>query len=245
MKVNSIEGKPMHDITLPEQFKEELRKDLIRRVYNALRSHEVQAKGAMIGAGMRHSDFIRKRRHVFKSVFGHGRSRSPRKVMSRNGQQFAYIGAKAPFTRGGRRAFPPVSAKVIEEKVNVKERRKAIRSALSATKIIIMEDKFEKLNKTKELIKTLQNNGVNHEAKKRLKKGVARLRGRMTSYSKGPLIVVSGKCNIEKIKSIPGVDIAKVNELNVKLLAPGSNPGRITLMSEAAVKKMHEAKLYL
>ena len=245
MKVNSVEGKALHDIILPEQFKEELRKDLIRRAYNALRSNEVQPKGAMPRAGLRHSTFLRKRRHVFKSVFGHGRSRTPRKTMSRNGQQFALVGALAPNTVGGRRAHPPKSEKVIVEKINTKERRKAIRSALSASKIIVIEDKFEKLNKTKEVIKALMNNGVHHKSKKNLRKGLARLRGRGRVFTKGPLIIVSGKCNLARIKNIPGVDIAKVNELNIKLLAPGSKPGRTAVITESSIKRMHDERLYL
>lgn len=245
-KVNSIEGKALHDISLPEQFKEEVREDLIKRAYNALRTTELQEKGAKSNAGMRHSDFIRKRRHVFKSVFGHGRSRTPRKVMTRNGQQFAYVGAKAPFTRGGRRAFPPEAEKVIVEKINTKERRKAIRSAISASKIIIIEDKFEKIKKAKEVINVLQKNGIIHEAKKHLKKGIARLRGRSVSYSKGPLIIVSGKCDaLNASKNLPGIDVTYVNKLNVKLLAPGSKKGRTTIWSESSINKLAKEKLFL
>ncbi len=246
MKVHSISGKEMHELKLPEQFSEGLRKDLIKRAYNALRTHELQAQGVMPEAGMRHRVEVRKRRKVYRSIYGHGRSRTPRKTMSARGRQISYVGAQVPFAVGGRVAHPPVSEKVIAEKINKKENRKAIRSAISACKSLIIEDKFEKLKKTKDVIDALEKNGLKVDAKKRLRKGVARLRGRSKSYSKGPLLIVSDKCNLIKSgQNIPGVEVIKLKELNVKLLAPGSVPGRSAVWSEASIKKLKEEGLFL
>ncbi len=245
MKVYSIDGKPIKEIELPSQFKEEIRRDLIIRAYNALRTHMLQPYGVMPRAGMRHAVELSKRRRAFKSVYGAGRSRTPRKVLSRSGRRFYFVGAQAPFTVGGRKAHPPTSEKILIEKINKKERRKAIRSAISASNPIIIENKIENLKKTKDVLKALENNGIKIEVKKRLKKGVARLRGRGKRYKKGPLLIVSKDCELCKSgKNIPGVEVARVNELNVMLLAPGSVPGRITVWSEDAIKRLKEEKLY-
>jgi len=247
MKIHSINGKKLKNINLPAQFKEAIRKDLIKRAYNAIRSHIVQPQGVSPDAGMRHHVEIRKRRKVYKSVFGHGRSRAPRKVMQHTGgMRFSYQVAQAPFAVGGRVAHPPKSAKIIKEQINKKERRKAIRSAISASKVIVIENKFEKLDKTKDVIKALTSNGLRIEAKKRLRKGVARLRGRGRSYKKGPLLIVAGKCDLSNSgNNIPGIEIVPVKELNVKLLAPGSVVGRTTIWSEDSIKKMNEDGLFL
>ncbi|MFA5406012.1 MAG: 50S ribosomal protein L4 [Candidatus Nanoarchaeia archaeon] len=246
MKVHSINGKELGELKLPEQFNEPIRKDLIKRAYNAIRTHEVQAQGVMLEAGMRHTVELKKRRKVYKSVYGHGRSRTPRKTMSARGKQFSFVGAQVPFAVGGRVAHPPKAEKVIIEKVNKKENRKAIRSAISASKTMIIEDKFEKIKKTKEVINALVINGLKIDVNKHLKKGVARLRGRSRSYSKGPLLIVSDKCDLIKSGSnIPGIEVIKVSELNVKLLAPGSKPGRNTVWSESSIKKLKETGLFL
>lgn len=246
MKVHSIAGKEVGSINLPKQFSEEIRKDLIKRAYNAVRTHDVQPKGVSPDAGMRQRSELTKRRRKLRSVYGHGGSRSPKKMMSHAGRQFALVGATTPFAVKGRVAHPPKSWKDIDEKINTKERKKAIRSAITASKIMIIESKLEKLKKTNEVIKALESNGLKIEAKKRLKKGKARLRGRQKSYSKGPLLIVTNKCELlNSGKNLPGIEVVKVNELNVKVLAPGSIPGRVTIWSEDSIKKMSSEGLYL
>jgi large subunit ribosomal protein L4e len=247
MKVNSISGKSLKTISLPKQFSEEVRNDLIKRAYNSIRSNTVQPQGVSPKAGMRHAVELKKRRRVYKSGMGVGRSRVPRKVMSHSGgMRFVFTGAQAPSTVGGRIAHPPRSEKVIKERMNKKERRKAIRSAITGSKVIIIENKFEELSKTKDVIKALKNNGLKIEAKKKLKKGAARLRGRGKSYSKGPLLITSKKCSLTKSGvNIPGVETVMVNELNVRLLAPGSKTGRPTIWSEDSIKRMSEEGLFL
>ncbi|MBD3312094.1 50S ribosomal protein L4 [archaeon] len=245
MNVNSLSGKKVKNISLPEQFQEPVRKDLIKRAYNALRTRESQSKGVSPSAGMRHAVDLKKRRRSYKAGMGIGRSRTPKKTHRRKGRQFTFIGTQAPFTKGGRKAHPPKSAKSHEEKINKKERRKAIRSAISGSKIMIIENKLESLDKTSKVIKALKDNGLEVKSKKRLKKGKARLRGRGRTYSKNALLIVSKKCGLSNSgKNIPGVEVSLVNELNVKKLAPGAVPGRSTVWTEDAIKKMKEG-LYL
>lgn len=246
MKVQSLTGKGLKSIKLPEQFSELVRVDLIKRAFNAIRSHEVQPQGVSPDSGMGHVVELKKRRRAYRGVYGAGRSRTPRKVMSRSGRRFSFIGAQAPFTVGGRTAHPPKSDKVIVERMNKKERRKAIRSAIAGSESIIIEDKIEGLKKTKDVVKALVANGLSVSPRKYLRKGIARLRGRGKRYSKGPLLVVSKKCNLcNSAKNLPGVDVMIVNELSVKSLAPGSKPGRVVVWSEGAVNRLGKEGLFL
>ena len=43
---------------------------------------------------------------------------------------------------------------------------------------------------------------------------------------------------IKCVKNIPGVDITTPNMLNVELLAPGGDPGRLTIFTESALKAL-------
>ena len=90
-----------------------------------------------------------------------------------------FVGAFAPGTVKGRRAFPPTSERIFAQKINDKERKKAIRSALAATldkktvqerghKIpanypFIIANEFENLAKTKDWLKTLTALGLEED----------------------------------------------------------------------------------
>ena len=95
-----------------------------------------QPYGASPVGGKQHSasGIIIHRRHVWKSGYGRGRSRIPRKMMSRRGSQFNWVGAEVSSTRGGRRAHPPKILSMINtKKINKKEMKIAMASAISAT----------------------------------------------------------------------------------------------------------------
>ena len=53
------------------------------------------------------------------------------------------------------------------------------------------------------------------------------------------------KCKlIKSAKNVPGVEIMIVDKLNAKVLAPGNKPGRLTLYSTSAIKRLGEEKLF-
>ena len=106
-------------IDLPDAFGGAVRVDIIKRAVKAARANRRQAYGPSKRAGLRHS--------VSWPGKGRGMARTPRKFGGSG------PGAEAPNTVGGRRAHPPVTEKILGEKINVKERRKAFRSALAAT----------------------------------------------------------------------------------------------------------------
>ena len=243
-KIYSISGKEKGELNLPTHFSEPVRKDLIKRAFLAKQSSTFQPQGVDPKAGFRKVTELRKRRRVFRSIYGLGGSRTPRKVVARQGSQFNWIGALVPFTRGGRTAHPPKVEKRIVEKINIKENRKAIRSAIAATDSIFIENKIEELNKTKDIEKVfeaLKLKSLLDRAKiKKVRAGKGKMRGRKYKKKKSVLIV-AGQNNsnlLKSAKNLPGVDVVLVNKLNVKLLAPGGSPGRKTLWTEDAVKKL-------
>jgi len=70
-------------------------------------------------------------------------------------------------------------------------------------------------------------------------------RGRKYKKKVGPLIVVSEKCLLmDSSKNIPGVEAVKVKDLNVELLAPGSDPGRLCIWSDKAIEILQKDNLF-
>jgi len=266
MKIINTDGKEQGNIDLPQQFKEEIRSDIVKRAVEVIQSNNRQPYGASPRAGKRNSVNVSKQRHDYKSSYGHGISRTPRKIMSRNGTQMNWIGAFAPNTVGGRRAHPPNAGKLVSKSINDKERKKAIRCALSASvdknsvksrgHIIpasypfFVSNNFEELSKTKDVQKALETLGLNNELSRvqcsKIRAGRGKLRGRKYKTKKGPLIVVGKECKLMKsAQNIPGVEIVLMKNINCELLAPGTNIGRLTLFTENSIKELKEKKLFI
>ncbi len=263
--VFSLEGVKAKSMDLPEQFTEEIRPDLIRRAFLAFMSHSRQPYGAFPEAGKRQVVNIPKRRRALKTSYGHGIARTPRKIVWHRGRQFGWVGAFSPNTPGGRRAHPPKPWEIYDLKINIKERRKAIRSALAATLdqevvkerghnfkhlVSIIDNKIETLQKTKDVIKALHALKLEEElirvAERKVRAGRGKARGRKYKTKKGPLIVVSGSCSLQKAAaSIPGIDICEVAKLNINLLAPGGDAGRFAIFSEKAMEKIKQEQLFM
>lgn len=258
---NTDEGKKK----LPAQFSEPVRTDLIKRAVEAIWSHERQPYATDPRAGKKASAKLSRRRRKYKTSYGHGISRVPRKVLSRNGTQMTWVGAFAPGTVKGRRAHPPVATKVWAQKINNQERRKAIRSALTASMNkhliaahghvlpqefpFIISNVFEQLDKTQAVADALAKLGLEQELsradKKKVRAGRGKSRGRKYKTAKGPLIVVAGDCKLLKAaQNIAGIDVCVVNKLNASVLAPGAVPGRLTLFTANAIDKMGKEKLF-
>lgn len=250
---------------LPHQFTEEFRPDLIRRAVLAIQSRLRQKYGSYPLAGLRHSTSVSKRRRDYRGCYGFGISRVARKVLSRRGTRMFWVGAFSPQTVGGRRAHPPKSDKIFAAKINKKENRKAIRSALSATldkelatarghKVpaeypFILDSSFEQISKTRQVYDVLVNLGFKEELArgelKRIRPGRGKLRGRKYITPKSILIVVSGDCPVLRAaKNVAGVDVAIVCALNASTLAPGALAGRVTLWTEPAITTLMEKKLF-
>ncbi|MFH1915881.1 MAG: 50S ribosomal protein L4 [Nanoarchaeota archaeon] len=265
LKIMNTDKTETGSVTLPAQFDEPVRPDLIKKAVLSHHSRERQAYGAFAEAGKRPSAIVSKRRRDYRGSYGIGISRVPRKVLSRRGTRMNWVGAFAPGTVKGRRAHPPKPDKQWEQKINKKEKRKAIRSALSATMIVahvkarghlpplhypfIIDDHIETITKTKDAYQALTRLGFSEELirsqKTRIRAGKGKMRGRKTITPIGLLIVVSKDCPLMKAgRGIAGITIERIDALNAKILAPGTHPGRITLYTTSALDRLKNENLY-
>ncbi|RMF07218.1 50S ribosomal protein L4 [Candidatus Woesearchaeota archaeon] len=265
IKVLTLENKEKGERELPKQFREVVRPDLIRRAVLAIQSHKRQPYGADPEAGMKVSAELSRRRRNYRGSYGIGISRVPRKILSRQGRRMNWVGALAPGTVGGRRAHPPKSEKVWDQKINNKERRKAILSALAATVNVdyvrarghkvpdsypfAVDDSIIDVKKTADVSKVLGALGLGEELERtkerKVRAGIGKMRGRRYKKKTGPLIVVPKECDLMKsARNIPGLEVARVDKLNAELLAPGAQPGRLVIFTEGALDRMEKENLF-
>lgn len=258
--VLDINGKKKGTIDLPKFFSAKIRYDIVAKVLETKKKKQPYAPSLVAGKQYSASGKIRHRRHVWKTHYGRGIARIPRKVMTRRGSQFNWVGATIPGTVGGRRAHPPKVVSMINtKKINKKEMKIALISAISATanekelskkysslrgdKIdglpLVVDLKLTSL-KTKQLIsglKKILGKKLFELAlkKKAIRPGKGKSRGRKYKTNAGLLLVV-GKD--EKVKT-NAFEITNARELNVGDLARGG-VGRLTLYTENAIKDLGE-----
>ncbi|RLG41499.1 MAG: 50S ribosomal protein L4 [Thermoproteota archaeon] len=250
----NLEGEIIGEIELPEVFKTDIRPDIIRRVYLSQLTARIQPQGRDKRAGMR------------TSAESRGTGLDLARVPRIKGTLYPAAGraAMAPFVRGGRRAHPPKVEKVIWERVNKKERRLAIMSAIAATAsldliiarhrvdgikaapIIVIRD-LEEVSKTKDLYDFLLKLGLKDELERtkarfrKIRSGKGKMRGRKRVRAKGPLIIYKENPSVFlAARNIPGVDVVNVKHLSIIHLAPGGVPGRLAIWSEPALKALDE-----
>jgi len=259
-KILTIDGKEKTKIDLPKCFSASVREDIIAKIIEVKKNKQPYGPSILAGNQYSASGKINHRRHVWKTSYGRGISRVPRKILSRKGSQFRWEGATIPSARGGRRAHPPKPISMINTlRINKKEMKIALISAISATandrkliqryerlkdkKIeilpIITESKLTTL-KTKDLIESLKKilgKDLFEVAlkKKSVRAGVGKLRGRKYKSNAGMLLVVGNK---EKIKA-SGFDSVRAENLSVTDLANGGT-GRLTIYTEEAIKNLGE-----
>ncbi len=109
---------------------------------------------------------------------------------------------------------------------------------------LVVADDIQKLKKTSEVKEALIKLGVwpdiyRVEESQKIRAGKGKMRGRKRKHAVGPLLVVAENGGIMKAaRNILGMDVVKVNNLNVELLAPGTHPGRLTMWSKSAFEKL-------
>ena len=250
VKVLDMSGKPGDAIALPSAFSTPLRPDLVQRAWWILNSHGLQPYGRDPMAGNRTSA------ETGNPPTGRGVSRIPR-VKGAGSSKSGQAGGVASIV-GGRLPHPPKSEKVIYRKINVKERKLALITAIAftgdATAVawrghktgklkfpVVVSDDLEALEKTSALEAFFVAAGLTDEMKRvyggvKRRSGKSRMRGRTTRKKVGPLIVVSNDRGVSKAAaSIPGVEVVSVDSLSVLPLAPGGVAGRLTLWTKSAI----------
>lgn len=251
MEVNvySAQGKKTSTLELPSVFQTPYRPDLIRKAVQAARANRRQAYGAHPMAGKRHA--------TESAGKGRGVSRVPRLTQGNDA-------ALAPPTVGGRRAHPPESRRDWSEKINDKERRLAVRSALAATADpervkgrghritdaltlpIVVDDEVNTLDKTTKGIAFFSALGLDDELKRavdgrRERAGIGKMRGRRLRQPRSALIVTTQKSRaLRAFGNLAGVEVLAPNELNAEALAPGGDPGRLVVITKSAIEALKD-----
>ncbi len=244
-----IEGKSIGTVELPKFFETPVRPDLIRRAVVALQSHMFQPQGRDPMAG---------KRNTAQSIgVGHAMSRIPR--IKGDSYPKANQAAFAPGTVKGRLNFPPVSHRGISKKINGKELRLAMFSALAATSSkelvkarghritedhdfpLVVADDLERLAKTSDAESLLKKMGVwddvERASDRKMRGGRGSVRGRPFKHPVSALVVVEKRQGAEKaFRNLSGVSVVDAASLNVNDLAPGTHPGRLTIWSQSALK---------
>ena len=245
VQVKALDGTIAGDLELPEVFSEEYRPDLIKKAVISLQSTRRQPHGTYPYAG------------INSSAVSWGSGRGVAQLPRIKGGSRA---AKIPQARGGRAAHPPVTEKVLVRQINKKEKQKAIRSALAATVSedlvrarghifegevpVILEDQFEDLVRTGDVIAALTAAGVygdveRAKASRKVRAGRGKMRGRRYKQRKS-LLIVTGDSQLKAAMNLPGVDVVTTGQLNAELLAPGTQAGRLTVWTQKAILKLEE-----
>jgi large subunit ribosomal protein L4e len=249
----SKDGSQSGKIELPSAFSEEVREDLIRRAVLSEETELLQPKGAFKRAGLQTTARYIGRKEAYHSLKNRGIAKLPRELYPKGRIGRVRV---VPWSVKGRRAHPPNVEKIIVERINAREKKKALLSAISATakkefvgkkhvlpKIdipIVFDDSCSSLSKTKEVAKLFEQLELIKDverAKSKRKPNNGRKGGVKTPHS--VLLVVDKEDKLMKAaKNLPGVSVAKVDSLKVSDLAPGGVPGRLTVWTKSAISRL-------
>jgi large subunit ribosomal protein L4e len=228
-------------------FDEPYRPDLIKKAVLAAQANRQQPYGPHMYAGMR------------TSAEGWGPGRGVSRVARLKNSSKA---ARIPQAVKGREAHPPKPETDRTEKINDKERKKAIKSAIAATSNselvkkrghkfqaqlpLVAVDDLCALTKTKDVKSFMEAahvwNDIERAKETTIRAGKGKLRGRRYKNTKSILIVTAEDKGIVKAaRNLAGVDIVTFDKLNAELLAPGTHAGRLTIYTESAIAKLQEA----
>lgn len=247
--IYDLQGKATGKVTLPEVFTTPLRPDVIKRAVLAIQSSRLQPQGRDPMAG--------KKTTAESRGTGSATARVPR-IKGGSGRA-----AFAPSTVKGRQPHPPRAEKIIVKNIPKKEAKLALISAIAATaqketvasrghridKVValplVVEDAFEALTKVKEVEDAFANLGLSEDVtrvkdSRGIRAGKGKHRGRKMKQAVGPLLVVADDKSLTHAASnVPGVEVTTVTNLNTEMLAPGTQPGRLTVWTNGAIEKLN------
>ncbi|MGC8538554.1 MAG: 50S ribosomal protein L4 [Candidatus Micrarchaeia archaeon] len=257
IELYNVDGSEEGKIQLPSIFSSEYRKDLVQRAILSEQSLSYQPQGHFVLAGMQTTAAYIGRMATYRTGRHMGIAIRPRQKLG--GGAMGEV-RRIPSSRKGKRAHPHMVEKKIVERINAKEYRKAMQSAIGGTSVaslvkarstlpeakklpIVIDDKIESIKKTKDLVKFIEKMNLKADLEKsekpRLRSNSRRSRKRI--FRKSILFVVKDDSALGKAgRNIPGVDVCQVDKLKVSLLAPGAIP-RITVWSKGAIEAVEGA----
>lgn len=247
-----LNGSKKADITMPAIFDTRVRADIALKYYEASKVFAPHSPSPLAGRQHSASGTISHRRHEWKGHYGKGIARVPRKAMWRRGEQFYWVGAEINTARGGRAVHTP-KTKYRPIKINEKEQKIAMHSALAATAQaqyvsqhyarlqkhtfavpLVLASPVENL-KTKQLATLLRKVLGEHYnvafQEKTVRAGKGKARGRGYKRSAGLLLIKSKNEHI----TLKGVDVRSSSDVSIADLYP---LGRLTLYTEHALKEL-------
>lgn len=256
--VLNSEGKRVKEIELPKCFSQKIREDIVALAVEIKKKKQPYAPNFLAGEKASASGKIRHMRHKWKTAYGYGISRVPRKIFWRRGDRFYWVGATIASAVKGRRAHPPKILSMLKiKKMNKKQKKLALTSAISATASKkAVENRYESLKKQKGALDKIDfpiifdNNITKLKTKeffialekilgkdiykiaiqkKTVRAGKGKLRGRKYKKNAGLLFVVGKN---EKIRK-KGIDVKTSEKLGVADLTMPL--GRLTAYSEQAI----------
>jgi len=261
----NVEGKRTGEVDLPSVFDSEVDAGLIRRAVLSIQSARYQPHAPYVYAGRDNTAVYVGARHYPTPMrtINVGKARKPR-LKNRRALLYGNV-AGIPAVVGGPKAHPPKVEKILLEKINQKEKKKATASAIAATgksalvskrghRIskelhvpIVLEDAVESLKKTNQVkhlligLKLFQDVERAKE-RKHVRAGKGKRRGRKYKRAKSVLIVTGKKAHLHfAARNLEGVDVVEARNINAELLAPGAVPGRLTVYTQHALKELQEA----
>ncbi len=262
MKLQIVDktGKKISDIEL--NISETVRDDIFKRAVLSENSLFYQTKGADPMAGKKQVINLSKRRKAFRTTYGRGGSRTPKKVMWNRGTQFRYVGAFAAQTVGGRKAHAPKAQKNILKMINNKEWIMALQTGVAAAlnkELVIqngqnvpegypfvLDSKVEETVKTKDAKDLFEKLGLKEELQRtesrKIRAGKGTKRGRKYKVKRGPLLVVSNPDVplVKAARNIRGIDIITPDLLMVSDLGMSEKPGRAVFFTQNALEEFKE-----
>jgi large subunit ribosomal protein L4e len=241
--VRDLDGDDAGEVDLPEVFETTHRPDLVKRAVLAAQANRTQDAGTDEYAGLR------------TPAESQGSGRGMAHVPRQDGRA-----REVPQAVSGRPAHPPKAETDRGLEINTKERKLATRSAIAATADadvvadrghafdddvefpIVVDDEFEELTKTQRAVEVLEALGVHADVEraedgKSIRSGRGTTRGRKYDEPKSVLVVTSEEPSLAA-RNLAGADVATAAEVNAEDLAPGTDPGRLTVFTESAVAEV-------
>ncbi|XP_049852051.1 uncharacterized protein LOC126329066 [Schistocerca gregaria] len=242
------------NVELPAVFLSPIRSDLVNTIYFSMARNSRQPYAVSPHAGEQTS----------AKSWGTGRavSRIPR--VSGSGTNRSGQGAFGNMCRGGRMFAPTKIWRRWHRRINRKQRRYAVCSALAASAVpslvqarghrisevkeiplVVSKSSFADIVKTKRAVSLLKAIHAYEDVQKVIdsktfRAGKGRRRNRRYVQRRGPLLVYDDEKVFKPFRNIPGINIVNVHYLNILQLAPGGHVGRFIIWTEGAFKALDQ-----
>jgi len=239
-------------VVLPAVFKAPIRPDVVSFVHSNMAKNSRQPYAVHKHAGHQTS----------AESWGTGRAvaRIPR--VRGGGTHRSGQGAFGNMCRGGRMFAPTKTWRKWHHRINQKQRRYALCSAIAASGIpalvmarghkvesipevpVVCSNAIESLTKTKQAVALLKSLNAYEDVEKsqdskKIRAGKGKMRNRRYVMRRGPLVIYNEDHGIRQaFRNLPGLELISVDRLNLLKLSPGSHLGRFCIWSEGAFQKL-------